>query len=214
MAQLVKCPTLGFSSGHDLTVCGIKPHGRLCAESIEAAWDSLSPSLSAPPLHSLSLSLSLSINKETFLKNNNKKEKNQTCISSKTEGKLKNILTKLWRTQQRSCRWPADRVKNINWQGNYYLIPFPWLPKVITWLTSCVWISGAFTFSSCSGKCNVPSYLPVFSVISMRLSVNFLGQTRNGLWGQLAPCRSQTHNLPNPGPLAHGLPAVGPGTSP
>ena len=50
-----------FGSGHDLTVHGIKPRIGLCADSAEPARDSLFPSLSAPPL--LSLSLSLKINK-------------------------------------------------------------------------------------------------------------------------------------------------------
>ena len=52
----VKRPTLGFGSGHDLTVRGVEPHTGLCADSVEPAWDSLSLSVSAPPL-SLSLSL-------------------------------------------------------------------------------------------------------------------------------------------------------------
>ena len=51
---------LDFGSGHDLTVGGFEPHIRLSADSAEPAWDSLSPSLSAPPLLALSLSLSLS----------------------------------------------------------------------------------------------------------------------------------------------------------
>ena len=70
MAQLVKRPTLDFRSGHDLMVHGIEPNARLGADSTEPPWDSLSPSLSAPPLslpclctHALALSLSLSQNK-------------------------------------------------------------------------------------------------------------------------------------------------------
>ena len=35
MAQSVKRLTLHFGSCHDLTVCGIKPHIRLCTESME-----------------------------------------------------------------------------------------------------------------------------------------------------------------------------------
>ena len=54
MAQSVKRPTLDFSSGHDLAVRGIEPHLGLHADSVEPAWDSLSPALSAPPLLSLS----------------------------------------------------------------------------------------------------------------------------------------------------------------
>ena len=46
VAQSVKHLTLGFVSGHDLTVCGIKPCVGLCADSMDPAWDFLSPSLS------------------------------------------------------------------------------------------------------------------------------------------------------------------------
>ena len=63
MAQSVGSQTLDFGSGHDLTVPGFKPHMGLCAGSGESAWDSLSPSFSAPPLLELSLFLSLKINK-------------------------------------------------------------------------------------------------------------------------------------------------------
>ena len=58
MAQWVKHPTLELGSGHDLMVHGFQPHIGLCDDSMEPAWDSLSPSLSAPPLLTLSLSLS------------------------------------------------------------------------------------------------------------------------------------------------------------
>ena len=58
VAQLVKPLTLGFGLGHSLTVCEFEPHVRLHADSAEPAWDSLSPSLSAPPLLTLSVSLS------------------------------------------------------------------------------------------------------------------------------------------------------------
>ena len=61
VAQSVKRLTLGFGSGHDLTVRGLEsgmesrmePH----IHSVEPAWDSLS----APSLLSLSLSFSLSL---------------------------------------------------------------------------------------------------------------------------------------------------------
>ena len=61
VAHLFQHPTLGFGSGHDLVVCGIEPRVRLCVDSVEHARDSLSPSLSAPPslTHSLSVCLSL-----------------------------------------------------------------------------------------------------------------------------------------------------------
>ena len=58
MAQSVKCLTLGFGSGHDLMVHGIKPRVGLCADGVEPAWDFLSSS--ALPVLALSLSLSLS----------------------------------------------------------------------------------------------------------------------------------------------------------
>ena len=53
-AQSVKRLTLGFGSGHDLTVCGFEPRVGLCADSSEPAWDCLPLSL---PLLSLFLSL-------------------------------------------------------------------------------------------------------------------------------------------------------------
>ena len=62
---MVKCPTLGFGSSHDLTVYGFETGVRLCAESARACLGfCLSPSLPAPPPLALALSLSLSkINK-------------------------------------------------------------------------------------------------------------------------------------------------------
>ena len=46
VAQLVKRPTLDFDAGHDLTVGEFEPQMGLCADGVEPAWDSLSPSLS------------------------------------------------------------------------------------------------------------------------------------------------------------------------
>ena len=46
---------LDLHSGHDLSGCKIEPYVSLCAESVQPAWDSFSPSLSAPPLLSTSL---------------------------------------------------------------------------------------------------------------------------------------------------------------
>ena len=72
MAQSVKCPTPGYSLGHDLTVCEsevhIEPCIGLCADSAGPACDSLSPSLSAPPLLMLSLSLSQNKSKQNLKK--------------------------------------------------------------------------------------------------------------------------------------------------
>ena len=50
MAQSVKRPSLDFSSGHNLMVREIEPRSGLYADSMEPAWDFLSPCLSAPPL--------------------------------------------------------------------------------------------------------------------------------------------------------------------
>ena len=57
MAQLVKHLTLDFGSGHDLTVHELEPqHQAPRADHTEPAWNSLSPSLSAPPAHAVSFS--------------------------------------------------------------------------------------------------------------------------------------------------------------
>ena len=56
MAQSVKRLALDFGLGHDLAVHGIEPCVRLCAYSVEPAWDSLS--LCPYPAPALSLSLS------------------------------------------------------------------------------------------------------------------------------------------------------------
>ena len=42
VAQSVKHPTLGFSSGHDLMVREIEPHLELHAGNEDLTWDSLS----------------------------------------------------------------------------------------------------------------------------------------------------------------------------
>ena len=60
VAQSVECPTLDFGSGHDLAVREFEPLIGLHAGGVEPAWDSLSLSLSAPPLLAL-FSLSLKI---------------------------------------------------------------------------------------------------------------------------------------------------------
>ena len=49
MAQLGKHLILDFGSGHDLMVRKFEPHVGLCTNSVEPAWNSLSPSFSAPP---------------------------------------------------------------------------------------------------------------------------------------------------------------------
>ena len=60
VARSVKRLVLGFSSGHDLTVCGFRPYIRLCSEDTEPAWDSLSLSLSLCPSPTLLPAPSLS----------------------------------------------------------------------------------------------------------------------------------------------------------
>ena len=58
VAQLVKCPTLDFGSGYDLTVLWVWTPCQARADVVEPAWDSLSPSLSVPSLLVPTLSLS------------------------------------------------------------------------------------------------------------------------------------------------------------
>ena len=57
MAQSIKHPTLDFNAGHDLIVHEFEPHTGLYADSLELAWDSLSPTISVLPLLSLSHAL-------------------------------------------------------------------------------------------------------------------------------------------------------------
>ena len=45
MSQSVKSPTLGLGTGRDLTVRETESRVGLCADGMEPAWDSLSPSL-------------------------------------------------------------------------------------------------------------------------------------------------------------------------
>ena len=56
VTQSVKHPT--SAQGHDLRVREFKPHIGLCAQSLDPGSDSVSPSLSAPPLLVLCLCLS------------------------------------------------------------------------------------------------------------------------------------------------------------
>ena len=58
MAQSIEHPALDFGSGHDLTYsCEMEPRVRLCVDSVDPAWDSVSLSLSASiPAQALSLS--------------------------------------------------------------------------------------------------------------------------------------------------------------
>ena len=70
VAQSVKWMTLGFGSGHDLTVHELKPYIGLCGDSEKAAWDSLSLPVCLPLP---ALSLSLKINKLKNINNHSKK---------------------------------------------------------------------------------------------------------------------------------------------
>ena len=54
MAQAVEPSTLDFGSGHDLMVHGYEPRIGLSADTMQPAWDSLSPSLFLPLPCSLS----------------------------------------------------------------------------------------------------------------------------------------------------------------
>ena len=68
VAQVVKCLTLGFGPGHDLTIHEIEPQVGLHTDSMDTTWDSLSPSLSAPlphphRTHACTFSLSKEISK-------------------------------------------------------------------------------------------------------------------------------------------------------
>ena len=63
VAQFVKHLTLDFSSSHDLTVGGLKPHFGVYSDSLEPTWDSLSSPLSLCPSPAHALCLSLSQNK-------------------------------------------------------------------------------------------------------------------------------------------------------
>ena len=58
VAQLVKHPTLDFNSGQDLIVHESEPCARLCADSVESAWDSFSSSLCLCPSSTHILALS------------------------------------------------------------------------------------------------------------------------------------------------------------
>ena len=64
-AQSVKCLSLDFGSGHDLTVLEFEPRIRLCADSAEAARDSRSPFSRSPFSFFLSFFLSLSLSLKT-----------------------------------------------------------------------------------------------------------------------------------------------------
>ena len=57
VAESVECPALGFGSSHDLTVWEFEPPLGSMFDRAQPAWDSLSSSLSAPPLLMLTLSL-------------------------------------------------------------------------------------------------------------------------------------------------------------
>ena len=57
VAQMVKCPTLDFGSGHDLTLHEIEPWVWLCTNSTEPAWVFLSLSFCPYPTCSLSLKI-------------------------------------------------------------------------------------------------------------------------------------------------------------
>ena len=57
MAQSVKCPTLDFGSGHDLTARESKSLIGLCTHNAEASWYSVSLSLCPSPACSISIKI-------------------------------------------------------------------------------------------------------------------------------------------------------------
>ena len=84
MTQLVNRQTLDFGSGYDLMVREIETRIGLCADSMESAWDSLSPSLSAPPL--LILSLYITKNEHFFKRISRAREEGSGVGYSKKVG--------------------------------------------------------------------------------------------------------------------------------
>ena len=85
-AQSVKCLTLDFGPGHDLTVREFEPHAGFGVDSAEPAWDSVS--LPVPPLLVPSLPLSLpptlKINKYIL----KKQQKDNNRVIRKMNGSL------------------------------------------------------------------------------------------------------------------------------
>ena len=81
MAPSVKRTMLNFGSSHDLMVHVFEPCMGLCNDNSKPAWDSVSPSLSAPRLLASLCVLSLKINKHF------KKEKRKAANNTK-EGRL------------------------------------------------------------------------------------------------------------------------------
>ena len=76
MALLLECPTVDFGSGRDLAVYEIEPLApppapppQACADRMEPAWDSLSPSLSARHLLSHADTCLCSLSERNELKN-------------------------------------------------------------------------------------------------------------------------------------------------
>lgn len=72
----VKRLALDFGSGHGLTVREFEPRVGLCAGGVDPAWDSLSPSVSAP---TCACSLFLSLSKINIKK---KISKQNRCFTS------------------------------------------------------------------------------------------------------------------------------------
>ena len=77
MVQSIKHLTLDFGSSHDFTVREFEPHIRLCADSAEPAWDSLS----------LPLPLCLSLSKI-----NEHYKNTEPDIEMQSKGKILNLI--------------------------------------------------------------------------------------------------------------------------
>ena len=133
--QLVKHPTLSFSSGHGFTVSWVQaPHRALRWQGRACLGFSLSLSLSAPPLVTLSLSLS----------NINKLKKNLSS-SKYLEPKL-NILIELTNLIIQNFCPPPNYLR-------MYTFPGTWVAQLVEWSTSAhVMISQFMSSSPASGS--------------------------------------------------------------
>ena len=88
LSQL-KCLTLDFGSGHDLTVRVLEPRIGLHADNVELVWDSVSLSLCPSPV---ALCISIKINE-----NLKKKEEEEDKSQALTGGEISDLeVTKIW----------------------------------------------------------------------------------------------------------------------
>ena len=117
MAQSVMHSTLDFGSGHDLLVHEFKSRIWLYADGMQPAWDSVSPSLSAPSppcVRSLFLSLKININfKMYFLKEKKKmNERDHRVCNHSSRDKTNTDFTKD-RTERKRHRLGERRRQRV-----------------------------------------------------------------------------------------------------